>query len=394
MDTIYHDSKLGVAATLDAVMSVKGVNVENFMVGCESGVELTDELTNLWVSKSGSKKCNVLTNGTEMSRARRDKYHMGEAVRRAGLRAVKQEIYGEGKLNEIVKFSDSCKDEDGTFRVVLKPVASAGSEGVFFACSEEEVRKHYDEIIGSTDVFGNLNSSVLVQEFLEGKEYVVDSVSVEGVHKTVAIWEYDKRAANGAQFVYYGMRLFESETGEREDALVKYMHAVLDSLQVKHGPSHGEVMWTKSGPCLIEVGCRPHGGEGTFVKIADQCIGYNQLGVMVDAHENRSKFFKLSERPGKLQGHCMEVCLVNSFEGKLNGYPLLKEIEALESFVDAEMKMKVGENIPVTVDFITSPGSILLMHHNKDVVERDAEKIHFLELNGLFDIRRIRTDTL
>ena len=94
---------------------------------------------------------------------------------------------------------------------------------------------------GSTNVFGHLNTSVLVQEFLSGKEYVVDSVSVEGIHKTVSIWEYDKRPANGAKFVYYGMRLYESEDGEREKALVEYMHGVLDSLQVKNGPSHGEV---------------------------------------------------------------------------------------------------------------------------------------------------------
>ena len=28
---------------------------------------------------------------------------------------------------------------------------------------------------------------------------LVDTVSVEGIHKTVAIWEYDKRPCNGAQ---------------------------------------------------------------------------------------------------------------------------------------------------------------------------------------------------
>ena len=65
------------------------------------------------------------------------------------------------------------------------------------------------------------------------QEYVVDSVSIEGIHKTVAIWEYDKRSANGAKFVYYGMRLYESETGEREDELVKYMHSVLDALEIR-----------------------------------------------------------------------------------------------------------------------------------------------------------------
>ena len=34
---------------------------------------------------------------------------------------------------------------------------------------------------------------VLCQEFLKGKEYVIDQVSREGVHKTMMVWVYDKR---------------------------------------------------------------------------------------------------------------------------------------------------------------------------------------------------------
>ena len=37
-------------------------------------------------------------------------------------------------------------------------------------------------------MFGESNDNVLVQEFMKGTEYVVDHVSVEGVHKCVAIW--------------------------------------------------------------------------------------------------------------------------------------------------------------------------------------------------------------
>ena len=48
--------------------------------------------------------------------------------------------------------------------MVLKPVASAGSEGVFFATTMQECRRYYDEIFGSTNVFGCRNDSVLLQE--------------------------------------------------------------------------------------------------------------------------------------------------------------------------------------------------------------------------------------
>jgi biotin carboxylase len=46
---------------------------------------------------------------------------------------------------------------------VLKPLASAGSDGVFFAASEAEARVAFDAILGTRNVFGGQNAAVLVQ---------------------------------------------------------------------------------------------------------------------------------------------------------------------------------------------------------------------------------------
>lgn len=43
---------------------------------------------------------------------------------------------------------------------------------------------------------GGVNEGALIQEFLDGTEYVVDTVSRGGVHRVCAIWEYDKRSVN------------------------------------------------------------------------------------------------------------------------------------------------------------------------------------------------------
>ena len=53
----------------------------------------------------------------------------------------------------------------------------------------EECRKALGNIIGKTNVLGLVNEQLLVQEYLEGTEYVVDMVSRKGEHKCVAIWE-------------------------------------------------------------------------------------------------------------------------------------------------------------------------------------------------------------
>ena len=98
---------------------------------------------------------------------------------------------------------------------------------------------------GKRNGLGLINDGALVQEFLAGKEYVIDKVSKNGVHKITAIWQYDKREVNGASFVYFGTKLMSS-TGPMFQKMVAYSSEVLDALEIREGPSHMEVrrdMW-------------------------------------------------------------------------------------------------------------------------------------------------------
>ena len=90
-------------------------------------------------------------------------------------------------------------------------------------------------MIGKKNGLGLTNSLVLVQEYLTGTEYVVDMVSLEGVHKAVAVWEYDRRSVNGAGFVCFGQRLMCTDE-PIVDALVDYQTRVLDALGILNGP--------------------------------------------------------------------------------------------------------------------------------------------------------------
>jgi hypothetical protein len=72
----------------------------------------------------------------------------------------------------------------------------------------------------------------------------------------VAIWEYDKRFVNDANFVYFGMRLRGGE-GFAPQQMISYAAKVVESLGIVNGPSHMEIMYDKElGPCLVEVGAR------------------------------------------------------------------------------------------------------------------------------------------
>jgi biotin carboxylase len=357
--------------TVDAVFKASGqLRVVACIAGGEAGVDLADVL---------SERLKVRTNGTAIPN-RRDKKLQQELIKQHGLRSVRQA--GGDKFSDV---EDFLKTEQ--FPVVLKPVESAGSDGVKLCHDFEEAKEHFNVLITSQMVNGGDCASVLCQEFLRGKEYVVDHVSRDGVHKTVMLWVYDKRASNGAAFVYFGMLPIDPDSYEGK-ILIPYVRGVLDSLGFVNGPSHGEVMMTPDGPCLVEMNCRAHGGDGNWRPL---CLaltgGYSQVEATADAYLDKRAFEIIPDKPrGPFKASGQEVMLVNFSRGTVKSTPGYEEIKNLQSFVYLETGVKPGSEVDYTVDLFTGVGSVILMHRDQDVVEADLKRIRQMERdNALFE---------
>jgi len=215
----------------------------------------------------------------------------------------------------------------------------------------------------------------------------VDTVSRDGVHKLACIWVYDKREANGAKFVYFGMRVVDGHS-EKGMKLFEYMKGVLDALGIRNGPAHGEVMWTSTGPCLVEVGARPHGAEGTFIPIADKCVGYNQVQMSVDAYCDEKAFAAYPSVPSLKFGYGAIIDLVSFVSGDLKciGKKEADAIKSLPTFVSFNMLPKPGDKISKTIDCFTAAGSVSLFGKTLNDIDRDVEVIRDAERNNLFTV--------
>mmetsp|Transcript_15304 Transcript_15304/g.20191 ORF Transcript_15304/g.20191 Transcript_15304/m.20191 type:complete len:873 (+) Transcript_15304:272-2890(+) len=355
-------------ATLDQLKVISHPVVAS-LVGCESGVELNDAI---------SSKLGLASNGTSKSEARRDKYAMQEAVRASGLRAIKQKV--ATSFSEVMAFVTKENLRDW----ILKPRRSAGSQGVHKCSNAEEARRAFDEITNQETIFGESNPDVLVQEFLVGKEYVVDTVSSNGEHKAVAIWEYDKIFMHGSAFVYLDDHLYQTEDGVKEKQLTEYVFKVLEALQVKYGPCHAEAMWLaeENRPCLIEIGTRPHGAGGNFPILCDPVYGYNQLDVTIDAYLYPQKFAQIPTIPLSMKGLGVQYKMICYEEGILESVDF-EELEKMQSFVGIDMHRHVGEHVVKTIDLVTSPAIVRLVHSDASVVNRDKALLRELERNML-----------
>jgi biotin carboxylase len=97
------------------------------------------------------------------STGRRDKSVQLKCVKSAGMRAVRESVGKEWASAEAFVNSE-------TFPVVVKPVESAGSEGVKLCKSKKEAEEHFHLLMNSQRKVGSSGEAVLVQEYLRGKE--------------------------------------------------------------------------------------------------------------------------------------------------------------------------------------------------------------------------------
>jgi len=268
------------------------------------------------------------------------------------------------------------------FPIIVKPVESAGSDGVKLCHSAEEARDHFKLLMSSQRKCGAQGAAVLLQEFLRGKEYIVDHVSRDGVHKTTMVWVYDRRTANGGDFVCFGQDPVLADSTVAQE-LIAYTRGCLEALHITNGATHTEVMMTADGPCLVEVNSRCHGAAGAWMPLARGLTGYTQVDACVDAFLNANAFERLPDvPPSPFMAAGQVVMLISFYEGLVEGTPGFDRVRALKSFVSLEENVHTGDRLEKTVDLFGVTGMAVLMHHDAAVLASDVLSIRGMEVDG------------
>lgn len=124
-----------------------------------------------------------------------------------------------------------------------------------------------------------------------------------------------------------------------------------------------------------QVGARCHGGEGTWLPVVKECIGYSQVELTVSLYTDAQLFESVDNnvyplmKVDCLSPHCrlsvclisrsnrdqvgMDVDLVSRYGGIIRGFPGESLVTALPSFRSISWESKIGEYSPVTIDCFT-----------------------------------------
>ena len=340
------------------------------VVGAEPGVPLSDAL---------SERLGLPSNGSAQSAARRDKGAMNEALRGAGLRTAESLRTGDAAA------AMTWAAERGGAPVVVKPLDSAGTDGVGICRDAAEIEAAFAANLGRPNALHGANAELLVQELLEGTQLFCNSISWEGVHHVSEVWR-DNKLRRGANFIYDYEELLPRH-GEQQDRVVPYVEAVLDALGIRFGPAHTEVMLTATGPVLVESGARMHGSVPDG--IVDRCTPSHQT-LTAEAYLEPESVPRRAAHPYELAAGAYCVMLISRHEGTIASDAGLREIEALPSFAGTISMLGPGDELKKTIDLFSCPGIIYLVDPDRAQLKADYDRIRALDAAGaVFELEQL-----
>jgi hypothetical protein len=208
---------------------------------------------------------------------------------------------------------------------------------------------------------------VLVSEYAEGTELLVDTYSVDGRHGLVDVCRYTKRQFEDRIGIYDCVEFLAPDDPDVQTVWA-YTRLVLDAVGVRNGCGHTEVMLTPRGPRLIEIGSRPAGGGHQH--ICEVATGDNQIKRTV-AHRARGEF-----KPGyELVKHLRAVFVSAPQAGVWHNAEILDGVTSLSSYHAQHRPYRTGERVPATRDIFSLLACVILASTDAGALDADHRQI-------------------
>lgn len=181
-----------------------------------------------------SKECQEIT---------ANKFNMREQMRKYGVSIPSYQLV-RSKTDKI----------DIPYPIIVKPADNGGSRGVTLAKTEKELGVALDRAFGYSP-----NQTVLIEQFIEGREFSVESITCKGKHFVLQIT--DKVTTGAPFFVELAHHQPADLTDKQRQDITNLTIQMLDALKIENSAGHTEIKMDANGvPYIIEMGPRMGGG--------------------------------------------------------------------------------------------------------------------------------------
>ncbi|SQB35745.1 ATP-grasp domain-containing protein [Clostridium cochlearium] len=232
------------------------------------------------------KKMNLMGLSTRAAEISTDKFLLRECMKKNSIPCPKYLLVNDKK--DI--YSEKLKGFE--FPLIIKPVDSSASRGVCKVHNLQELKLAYEEAY-----YYSKSGKVILEEFLDGLEYSVETLTQNGTNNIVAITE--KHTSGYPHFVEDRHIVPAYLNKEQEYKIKDMINKVINAIGIDNSSSHAEIKLTKKGPILIEIGARL-GGDYITSDLVPLSTGIDMLENIINI--SVGKKVKLSNEEIKYSG--------------------------------------------------------------------------------------------
>lgn len=293
-----------------------------------------------------AKELGFIFHSPEVVETSLNKVLMKNAFIKNGVSCAKGIVFSKGEPISMERLSGF------SFPMIIKPADAFSSRGVKKVFTFEELKEDEDE----TRSFSS-EATIIVEEFLEGREFSVESITFKGKSTVIQVTEkFITPYPNTVEMAHLQPARITVEERSEIEALVK--NAIL-AIGIDNSASHAEVMLTQKGVFMIEIGARL---GGDFIS---SYLTKASTGVSMDKASVQVALGIEPDLEEKFTGFSM-IEYVKLEEGRtIQQLPERKIIEEMEGHVFSFYFLKEGDTIPKITHSAHRPACILFEGNNE-----------------------------
>lgn len=224
-------------------------------------------------------------------------------------------------------------------KIVIKPLDSNSSRGVFTISCLEDIENHFDESLS----YSHIKNAVLCERYITGTEFTVDGIVTKHGHVCLAIsekhhYDYNENIADQLFFSHHNINF-------DYDLLRETNNAFVDKSGLKYGLTHAEYKYEDGKFYLIEIGARGGGNYigSTIVPLMSGVDNYEYIINKTIGKETNENLF--------VDNKLWDRCCVLKFFDVPNGGGVVKKIHGVDflndckNVVDYDLNFSVGDVI-------------------------------------------------
>lgn len=247
-------------------------------------------------------------------------------------------------------------------KVIVKPADSSGSRGVhLLERMDQEYLKSVYEYSKENSHFGE----VVVEEFMEGPEVCVETLSYNGECKPIQIT--DKLTTGSPYFVEMGHSQPSQHSKEIQEEIYRTAIAANMAIGNYNGSSCTEIKITKDGVKVVELGARLAGDYMTS-DLVPLSTGVDMMeSVIKISLGDKPNWDHKYEKASAIRFFCAKLGTIKNFIG-------VKEAEAIDGVVRVAFLKNIGDESVIIKSSLDRVGYVIAQADTPAKAVEIAEK--------------------